>query len=92
VRIVDPTYGVPDVEEAPAAVSTDVPAGSLCLFSNSKPGADDLLTGVRDLLQAERGFGAIGYAAKPSAAAAAATTTIDHLAEQYRMAVVAIGD
>lgn len=92
MRIVDPTYGVPEAEEAPAAARTDIPAEALCLFSNSKPGADELLTGVRDLLQTERGFGAIGYAAKPSAAAAAATATIDHLAEQYRMAVVAIGD
>jgi hypothetical protein len=64
----------------------------LCLFSNSKPGATDLLQGVADRLVAERGFGEVGFASKPSAASGAQTDVLDHLAEQYRMAVVAIGD
>lgn len=92
MRIVDPTYGTPVEEELLESVRDGAAAGALCLFSNSKPGANELLTGVGRRLAGERGFGDIGFAAKPNAAAAADTVTIDHLAEQYRMAIVAIGD
>ena len=91
MRIVDPTYGTPADEEVTVA-SDAAPAGTLCLLSNSKPGATDLLRGVADRLVAERGFGDVGFASKPNAAAGAQTDVLDHLAEQYRMAVVAIGD
>jgi hypothetical protein len=92
LRIVDPTYGTPVEEELPGPVRNGEAAGVLCLFSNSKPGANELLTGVGQRLAKERGFADIGFAAKPNAAAGADTVIIDHLAEQYRMAVVAIGD
>ncbi len=92
MRIVDPTYGT-GAEELAAGVAGDAaPAGTLCLFSNSKPGATDLLRGIGDRLVAERGFGDVGFASKPNAAAGAQTDVLDHLAQQYRMAVVAIGD
>jgi hypothetical protein len=92
MRIVDPTYGVAADEEAAAVAAEPAPAGTLCLFSNSKPGATDLLQGVADRLVAERGFGDVGFASKPNAASGAQTDVLDHLAAQYRMAVVAIGD
>ncbi len=92
MRIVDPTYGVPAVEEVAADAADGAPAGTLCLFSNSKPGATDLLRGVADRLGAERGFSDVGFASKPNAAAGANADVLDHLAAQYRMAVVAIGD
>jgi len=92
VRIVDPTSGTTADEEAAAVAAGPAPAGTLCLFSNSKPGATDLLQGVADRLVAERGFGDVGFASKPNAAAGAQSDVLDHLAEQYRMAVVAIGD
>lgn len=91
MRIVDPTHGVasdPDVGPlAPRATAT-----GLCLFSNSKPGATELLTGIGRLLEAEHAVRDIGFVAKSNAAAAAQTDTVDHLAARYRAAVVAIGD
>lgn len=55
MRIVDPTDGTPADEEAATAAGDAAPAGTLCLFSNSKPGATDLLQGVADRLGTERG-------------------------------------
>lgn len=92
MRIVDPTYGVSADEEVAAVAAETAPAGTLCLFSNSKPGATDLLHGVADRLGAERDFADIGFASKPNAASGASSDVLDHLAAQYRMAVVAIGD
>lgn len=92
MRIVDPTFGLAPAEDAVPVAPADVPAGSLCLFSNSKPGATELLTALGRRLEAERGFAGVGFASKPNAAAGADPATLDHLAAQYRMAVVAIGD
>jgi hypothetical protein len=92
VRIVDPTYGLPEDVEVVSVSRDRIPQDALCLFSNSKPGADELLKGIGRRLTAERGIDGIGFAAKPAASVPAASETIDHLAEQYRMAVVAIGD
>lgn len=92
MRIVDPTYGTPAEEEGVTLAVGDAPAGTLCLFSNSKPGATDLLHGVADRLGTERGITGIGFESKPNAAAGAGDELLDHLAARYRMAVVAIGD
>lgn len=92
MRIVDPSYGVAADEEVAAPAADAAPAGTLCLFSNSKPGATELLRGVADRLGAERGIADIGFASKPNAASGAGTDVLDHLAAQYRTAVVAIGD
>lgn len=92
VRIVDPTYGVPTEEDVTPVAGNGAPTEALCLFSNSKPGANDLLNGIGTRLARERGMAGIGFASKPNAAAAADTATIDRVAERYRMAVVAIGD
>ncbi|SFM81641.1 thioredoxin reductase (NADPH) [Pseudonocardia ammonioxydans] len=92
MRIIDPTYGTPSEEASTAVAGDRPPAGTLCLFSNSKPGASDLLRGVGDQLGAERGILDVGFAAKPNAAAGADEDQLDHLAARYRMAVVAIGD
>jgi thioredoxin reductase (NADPH) len=92
VRIVDPTSGLPgDAEVAPVA-HDGIPEDALCLLSNSKPGATELLRGVAARLEAERGFADIGFASKPQAAHPTAEETLDHLAARYRMAIVAIGD
>ena len=90
MRVVDPTYGMPAEEDA--VTVEQAAAAGLCLFSNSKPGANELLAGVARRLEAERGLRDIGFAAKANAAAAADTAMLDHLAAQYRAAVVAIGD
>ena len=92
MRIVDPTFGTPGDEHVVAVASADTKPDILCVFSNSKPGANELLAGVRRRLESARAFVPIGFASKPNAASAADTATIDHLAAQYRMAVVAIGD
>lgn len=91
MRIVDPTFGLP-ADEGVIAVERAAAGSGLCLFSNSKPGVSELFAGVARRLEAERGVREIGLVAKPNAAAAADTATIDHLAAQYRAAVVAIGD
>lgn len=91
MRVVDPTYGLPAREDR-VVIEHAAAAAGLCLFSNSKPGANELLAGIGRRLEAERGLRGIGFASKANAAAAADTATLDHLAAQYRAAVVAIGD
>jgi hypothetical protein len=91
MRIVDPTSGIPSGATAAVAASAS-PAGALCGLSNSKPGAHDLLEAVGRRLADDHGLGPHGLEAKPSAAVGAAPELLDHLAAQYRLAVVAIGD
>jgi thioredoxin reductase (NADPH) len=91
MRIVDPTHGL-----APGTTADSGPAstaaGLLCALSNSKPGATVLLETVGQRLAAEHGLAPMHLASKPSAAAGADPALLDHLSEQYRLAVVAIGD
>lgn len=91
MRIVDPTSGI--ASEATVSVAAfEAPAGALCGLSNSKPGAHDLLAAVGRRLADDHGLGPNGLEAKPSAAVGADPELLDHLAAQYRLAVVAIGD
>ncbi|GAA2876514.1 hypothetical protein GCM10010472_37680 [Pseudonocardia halophobica] len=92
MKIVDPTFGLPDDTDVTPVAHDGIPADALCLLSNSKPGATELLREVAARLEAERGFRDIGFASKPQAAHPTAEETLDHLAAQYRMAIVAIGD
>jgi hypothetical protein len=92
MRIVDPTSGLSPETTTVAAVAGDVPAGALCGLSNSKPGAHDLLAAIGRRLADDHGLGPNGLEAKPSAAVGADPAQLDHLAAQYRLAVVAIGD
>lgn len=96
MRIVDPTAGV-----APTATDRTAPAdlvappagtGGLCGLSNSKPGAREMLTEIGRRLETRHHLGPGGLEAKPSAASGADPELLDHLAAQYRLAVVAIGD
>ena len=93
MRIVDPTYGT--TEEAaptPAARHFDGSPTALCGFSNSKPGANELIEQVLRRLRDRHPIGGTGFASKPEASVAADSELLDHVAERYRMAVVAIGD
>lgn len=93
MRIVDPTYGTASwTPPEPAAPSPAPDTAGLCGFSNSKPGAHDLINGVLGRLRDEHAIGGTGFASKPNASVAAQSEVLDHVAEQYRMAVVAIGD
>jgi hypothetical protein len=92
MRIIDPTFGTSPSEEPVAVAGGRAPAGTFCLFSNSKPGANELLRGVAHRLEAERGFSGIAFASKPSASVPADSTVIDRLAAQYRTVLLATGD
>ncbi|MEJ2861031.1 hypothetical protein WCD58_07680 [Actinomycetospora sp. OC33-EN07] len=107
MRIVDPTSGIAEEQTAAVASAGSTPAGAvsglrrgssaalraaLCGLSNSKPGAHDLLEAIGRRLAGDHGFGPNGLEAKPSAAVGADAGLLDHLAAQYRLAVVAIGD
>ncbi|GAA4777530.1 hypothetical protein GCM10023200_08000 [Actinomycetospora chlora] len=92
MRIVDPTSGTTADTLAAVAAAGDAPAGALCGLSNSKPGAHDILDAIGRRLADEHGLGPNGLEAKPSAAVGADPALLDHLAAQYRLAVVAIGD
>ncbi|GLZ48595.1 hypothetical protein Acsp06_47800 [Actinomycetospora sp. NBRC 106375] len=107
MRIVDPTSGATSEDTTVAAAAGTTPAGAvsglrrgssaalraaLCGLSNSKPGAHDLLDAIGRRLADEHGLGPNGLEAKPSAAVGADPALLDHLAAQYRLAVVAIGD
>ncbi len=92
MRIVDPTHGTtPEPGPAPAAASTVAAPGGLCGLSNSKPGAREMLSEIGRRLESRHDLGPAGLEAKPSAAAAADPSLLDHLAAKYRLAVVAIG-
>ena len=93
MRIVDPTYGTASRTAPEPAAPPPTPAtAGLCGFSNSKPGAHDLINGVLARLRDEHAIGGTGFVSKPNASVAARSEVLDHVAEQYRMAVVAIGD
>jgi hypothetical protein len=98
MRIVDPTSGIAPEDAAGVATAPgspgDSPAGlrAVCGLSNSKPGAHDILDVIGRRLADDHGLGPHGLEAKPSAAVGADPELLDHLAAQYRLAVVAIGD
>lgn len=91
MRIVDPTHGLAPNSATEAAATTEA-AGLLCGLSNSKPGATVLLETIGQRLTADHGLAPMHLASKPSAASGADPALLDHLGEQYRLAVVAIGD
>lgn len=92
MRIVDPTHGLVSGTSTEPATTTTTAAGELCGLSNSKPGATVLLETIGQRLSVEHGLDPMHLASKPSAAAGADPELLDHLAAQYRLAVVAIGD
>ncbi|MCD2194637.1 hypothetical protein LQ327_14785 [Actinomycetospora endophytica] len=91
MRIVDPTHGLAPGTTVEDTVTTTA-TGGLCGLSNSKPGATVLLETIGQRLDVDQGLGPMHLASKPSAAAGADPELLDHLAAQYRLAVVAIGD
>lgn len=93
MRIYNPTYGVvPDAQDAPAEVSRTAPAGSIGLYSNSKPNASELLRQIAKNVERELGTPEAGFVSKPNAAVAGDAETYDWLAERYRFVLLASGD
>jgi thioredoxin reductase (NADPH) len=93
MRIVNPTIGDPhhatdDVGHGPHDWLDD----PICMFTNSKPNATELLDGVRANLSEHLYRTDIGFAAKQNSARPASVELLDWLAQQYRIAVLAIGD
>jgi len=87
--IIDPTQGRTQAN-ATAAVD-DVGSrllGRVCLYSNSKPNASALLTGVATGLGLHR----VPMFAKPSASTPAPAGLLDRIAASFDAALVAIGD
>ena len=93
MRIVNPTFGRPErVDDALAHFSVTAGTEMICVFSNSKPNATDLLKGMAQRIEKAAGDPEIGFVSKPNAAVAGEGETFDWLAERYQMAVLATGD
>ncbi|NKC11431.1 MAG: hypothetical protein GKR94_04260 [Gammaproteobacteria bacterium] len=65
---------------------------AIALFSNSKPNARELLEGIRASLAPQRSIDNIEYVAKASVSQPAPDEVIEHVAGNYRAALLAIAD
>lgn len=94
MRIINPSFGLQnDAAGAKAeAAATDWAKDPIAIISNSKPNAQELLTGVRDLMGAFRATENIDYLSKDSAAQPAPPELIDQVAQNYKGAIVALAD
>lgn len=93
MRVVNPTFGRQELEADHMAVRPlEWRQDPMCLFSNSKPNADELLEGIGVGLAKALERSDIRFEAKQNAAVPAETDMLDWLAQQYRLVVLAIGD
>ncbi len=95
MKIVNPSFGLqPQSVETAQAVrtATDWMRDPIAIISNSKANAQALLEGVRDLMGAFRPIDNIDYFYKNSAASAAPPDLIEHVAKNYRGAIIALAD
>ena len=91
--IVNPGFGRSAAGgEERSGVPFDWRTDSIALFSNSKPNARQLLEGVRAKLASLRSVDNIDYVQKDSVSQPAPQAVIDHVAENYRAALLAIAD
>ena len=88
--IVDPTQGrAPLDSEAAGAADSPRLEGRVCLFSNSKPNAAELLAGVAAGVPELHGAPLL---AKRHASLPAPVEVLDRIADKYDAALVALGD
>lgn len=93
MRIVNPTFGrLESVPEQSSGRRVDWLHDPMCVFSNSKPNADELLTGLSVHLRGALERDEVAFEAKRNASMPADRDMLDWLAQQYRLAVLAIGD
>ena len=93
MRIVNPSFGQDaGGGEHLTAEPVDWLKDPIALFSNSKPNARPLLEGVRDSLGAFRSTDNIDYVQKDSVSQPAPAEVIEHVAKNYRAAILAIAD
>ena len=91
--IVNPAFGhASGGGEQRAREAVDWHNDPIALFSNSKPNARELLEGVRASLGAFRRTDNIDYVSKDSVSQPAPDTVIEHVANNYRAALLAIAD
>ena len=93
MRIVNPTFGhATEGTEQRSLHEVDWRKAPIALFSNSKPNARELLEGVRDRLASFRDVSNIRFVSKDSVSQPAPQPVIDHIAENYQAAILAIAD
>lgn len=93
MRIVNPSFGVaPAGTEAVVTGAIDWLKDPIVLFSNSKPNARELLDGIKAKLATLRSVDNVGYAQKNSASQPAPAETLAEVAQNYRIALLALAD
>ena len=95
LKIVNPSFGLqPESAHAAKAqaAATDWTRDPIAIVSNSKANAQALLEGVRDLMGAFRPTANIDYFYKDSAAKPAPPDLIEHIAKNYKGAILALAD
>lgn len=95
MKIVNPSFGLqPQSAEAAKAAhtATDWMHDPIAIISNSKANAQALLEGVRDLMGDFRPTDNVDYFFKNSAAQPAPPDLVDHVAKNYRGAILALAD
>ena len=91
--IVNPTFGTSAAAaKAVPLISVDWTKDAIALFSNSKPNARELLSGIRDKLSAFRAVDNIDFLSKNSASQGAPKDLLEKVAANYRGALLAIAD
>ncbi|MEM7404372.1 MAG: hypothetical protein AAF458_03720 [Pseudomonadota bacterium] len=95
MRIVNPTFGPTHQPDAPGIVP-DAPLDwrrdPIAIISNAKPNARELLEGLRQQMSSVRDTGNIDYLYKDSAAQPAPVELLDHVAANYKGAILALAD
>ena len=93
MRIVNPAFGLAQAgSEQVSTRPVDWRTDSIVLFSNSKPNARELLAGIREKLGAIRNVDDIDFVYKDSASQPAPAGIIDKVAQNYRVALLALAD
>jgi thioredoxin reductase (NADPH) len=93
MRVINPTFGQPTSgHDQAASRPPDWRRDPICMFSNSKPNANELLLGISSRLEKMLGRKEIAFESKQNAAMPAGPELLDWLARQYRVVVLAVGD
>ncbi|MCA8926614.1 MAG: hypothetical protein KDC18_00990 [Alphaproteobacteria bacterium] len=95
LKIVNPAFGLQPASVAAAkavAAPTDWLSDPIAIISNSKANAQALLEGVRRLMGEFRPVDNVDYFYKDSAAKPAPADLIEHVAKNYKGAILALAD
>lgn len=93
MRIFNPSFGLASAGGPAAALKpVNWATDAIALMSNSKPNARELLEGMRAKLSAHRPVDNIHFHAKNSASQPAPKDLIAKIAQNYKAALLALGD